>query len=179
MTASNLSEPATADLQGVGSVGEMARRESWSPDKYAVALAENIRRTDVPLDCQRERLAALAQVGAGLGLSADQAAADALAQHYVVLEALHQRFARQAFEALNQNGTRAAEVADKYLSASLKAQRAAMVCLSSLKVLRDAQRVAGAPTAADASAPTMPTPGARAGRIAESGSFPLSGQTDC
>ena len=109
--------------------------EGWDPERYAVVLAENVRRTDVPLDAQRERLAALACTGA----HADQTSADALAQHYTVLEALHHRFTREAFEALDRGGPRAPEVADRYLSASLKAQAAAMRVLSALKVLRDAQ----------------------------------------
>lgn len=173
MNGSNLNEPTTVDLQGAGSLEEMAQREMWSPERYAVVLAENIRRTDIPLDRQRERLAALAQVGGSVDQIADQAAADALAQHYVVLEALHQRFALQAFEALNTNSPKAAEIADKYLSASLKAQRAAMACLSSLKILRDAQRGVGAST------PTTPAQGALTVDMIELEPKLLSKKTDC
>ncbi len=146
MNQANLAAPATAALQGAKSWGDLATAEGWTPEDYSLALAENIRTTAVPLDVQRERLAALAQLGGGLSQTGDQAAATRLAQHFAVLEALHQRFAFEAFEALRGNGPRASEIAERYLGASLKAQRAAMSVLSALKVLRDSQAPGGAPT---------------------------------
>lgn len=155
MSSANLCEPATVSLSGAGSVDEMARREAWTPDFYTLALSENIRSTAIPIDAQRERLAALAQLGGALSQTGDQAAADALAQHYAILEALHHRFSREAFEALRGTGPRAAEIAERFLNASLKAQRAAMSVLSALKVLRDSQAPGGAPTT---STPAPATP---------------------
>lgn len=130
-----LDQVTTADLLGSASVSDMATREEWTPDLYAVVLSENIRATNVPLDRQRERLAGLAQVGAGL--VGGQASADELARHYSILDALFQRFAREAHEALKSDKPRSSEVADRYLSAALKAQRAGLSTLSALKVLRD------------------------------------------
>jgi hypothetical protein len=146
----NLKKPADAVLLGAHSVEELARLEGWSPQRYALGLSEAIRDSCVPLDAQRERLAALAAMAPGLGT--DQHSADALAQHFAVLEALWQRFAFAAHNALKDAETGKARrgqegVADRYLSAALKAQRAAMQCLSALKVLRDAQ-----------AAPTMAAP---------------------
>lgn len=102
---------------------------------YALVLSEHIRASGVPLDSQRERLAALASIGAGL--KADRATADQLAQHYVILNSLWQRFTRESFEALGQPGPKASEIAERYLGAALRAQRAAMGCLSALTVLRE------------------------------------------
>jgi hypothetical protein len=47
------------------------------------------------------------------------------------------RFAREAHEALKSDKPRASEIADRYLTAALKAQRAALTTLSALKMLRD------------------------------------------
>ena len=112
----------------------MAESEGWTPDSYAITLAGHIRNSGVPLQAQQQRLQALARVGAG----ADSAAAEALCQHWAVLDALHQRFAMEAFKALDGGGRNAGAEADRFLSASLRAQRAAMGVLSALKVLRDA-----------------------------------------
>ena len=129
-TPAALDAPATATLQGARTWGDLATAEGWSPEEYVLALAENIRSTATPLDAQRERLSALAQVGGGLIQTGDQATANVLAQHFAVLEALYQRFAREAFEALQGSGPRASEIAERYLGASLKAQRAAMAVLN-------------------------------------------------
>ena len=141
-----LNAPATAALQGARSWGDLATAEGWSPEDYALVLAENIRKTGVSLDSQRERLVALARLGGDLPQSGDHAAADALAQHFAVLDALQHRFAGEALLALQGNGPRASEIADRFLNASLKAQRAAMAVLSALKVLRDSQAPGGTPT---------------------------------
>lgn len=138
MEQAELSRPAEVNLQGAQSVAGMAEREGWTPDSYALTLAGHIRNSGVPLQAQTERLQALAQVGGSLAVGADSATAAALSQHYAVLEALHQRFAHEALKALDAGGRNAPEVADRFLSASLRAQRAAMGVLSALKVLRDA-----------------------------------------
>ena len=137
-----LDQPAAVDLTGCTSIAATAGRESWDPDRYAISLAENIRNSGVLLDSQRERLAALA----GAGAAAGQASADELARHYSILEALYHRFAHAAIEAMNSGLPRASETADRYLSASLRCQKAALACLSALKVLRDGQQPIQAPT---------------------------------
>ncbi|MDO8249103.1 MAG: hypothetical protein Q7T78_05205 [Rhodoferax sp.] len=155
MTIKNtLDQIASADLSGSASVSDMATREEWTPDFYAVVLAENIRTTKVPLDLQRERLAALAQV-VGPGLAGGQASAEELARHYAILESLFHRFAREAHEALRSDKPRASEIADRYLTAALKAQRAALATLSALKVLRDSASTPTTPAAQPAPAPTL------------------------
>ena len=156
-----LDQPATADLTRCNSVASMAAAESpaessaesWDPDRYAIALGENIRSSGVPLDLQRERLAALA----GVGASAGQASADELARHFSILEALYHRFARAAVEALDSGLPRASETAEKYLSAGLKAQRAAAACLSSLLVLRQQSAPTTAAPVAVAAPATLAT----------------------
>ncbi len=144
----HLGVPATVDLTGSDTIADMAAREAWSPDLYAVVLAENIRETTVPLDTQRERLAALAQVGAVL--RGDAPAAEELARHALILGALFERFALvSAGLSTEGGGARQSVASERYLNAALKAQRACMATLSTLKVLRDS-----------AAAPTTPAPGA-------------------
>ena len=132
-----LNEVAAVDLIGCASVADMAAAEGWTAETYALVLSEHIRDSRVPLDKARERLQALAQVGAGLGaLQGDQAAADTVTLHTILLESLWQRFARLAHETADgtKNGSM---VSERYLNAALKAQRGAMACLSALKAIRD------------------------------------------
>lgn len=138
MSDIDLEKPATVDLTGSASIADMAQAEKWDPDRYSVALSENIRNSGMSLDMQRERLTSLAQVGAGL--AGDQATAVEIARHWLTLDALYQRFSRAAVEAMGSDRPRASEIADRYLNAALKAQRAAMACLSALKVLREGHR---------------------------------------
>jgi hypothetical protein len=151
IAAALMGKPATADLTGCGTVADMAAREGWTPDTYALTLSESIRDSRVPLDVSRERLQALAQVGAGL--AGDQAAADELARHYSVLEAIWHRFARTAHEISAGDPARGSVHSERYLNAALKAQRAAMSCLSALKVLRDGNQPPTTSTAAHESIP--------------------------
>ena len=130
----SLDRIATADLTGCQTVAEIAEREGWQDaDGWALRLASHITNSDVPLDRSRERLAALCTVGA----QADQATADMLGQNAIILEALFHRFSRAAHEIGATDHARNSVHAERYLSAALKAQRAAMATLSALKVLRD------------------------------------------
>lgn len=61
-------------------------------DEYVIALADHLRVNKLPMSNQRERLQALAGVGAG----ADLASAETLAQHQLILEALFQRFSAES-----------------------------------------------------------------------------------
>jgi hypothetical protein len=148
----SLQSPANANLQGTKTVAEIGEREGWSPDRYAIALSENIRDSRVGLDAQRERIIALCSVASGL--AGDQASAQELSRHFSILEALFHRFSRQAHEALKDDRPRASEVADRFLGAALKAQRAAMATLSALKVLRDEHRAPSASSPASATTPS-------------------------
>ena len=129
----DLTAPATVDLTGTSNVQVMAAAEGWTAESYAWALAETIRSTEVPLDRSRERLAALATAGA----CADRAAASELALHYQLLEALFHRFSLEASRTLDRPSPGSADRAHTLLSAGLKAQRAALACLSAMRVLRD------------------------------------------
>lgn len=146
-----MSEPAS-DLSGVGSVAELAAREGYEVEEYTIRLATHLRTNEAPLSAQRERL----QVLAGLGAGADRAAADTLAQHHQILEALFQRFSVEAVRWAAKAGEgRASEVSERFLGAALRAQAAAVKCLSSLKALRDtptapATSASGPTAAADA-----------------------------
>ena len=130
-----LNEVAAVDLAGSTSIEEMARREGWGHDLSAYAMAEGIRSSGTSLDVFRERLAALAQVGAGL--AGDQASAVEIGRHWAILDALFMRMSRAAVEAMASDNPRASVVAERYLNAALRVQKSAMACLSALKVLND------------------------------------------
>lgn len=132
----SLRTPAHVSLAGSRSVADMATMEGWDPEKYALVLASTIRNWEVPLQVQTERLAALAGIGGALSPRADEAAATVLSQHLAVIEALHQRFAHQAFISLSSGGNKSVETASRALDASIKAQRACLAILSALRVLR-------------------------------------------
>ena len=138
-----LDQIATADLTGCASIEAMAAAEAWDPAGYALALADHIRDSNVPLDRQRERLTCLAQLGHG----ADRAAADELSSMFAILESLFHRFARTAHEISINDQDRNSVHAERYLSAALKAQRAAMATLSALKVIRDGAGIPSTPAA--------------------------------
>lgn len=151
MAADLLGQIATVNLTGSASIEAMAEAEGvHCPDSYAVALSEHIRDSQVPFDSQRERMKALAQVGAGL--AGDRASADELARHFSVLEALFHRFARAAHEVSAKDPIRGSGPAVAYLGAAMKAQRAALATLSALKVLRDGNQAAPLTTSAPAPA---------------------------
>lgn len=132
-----LDQVATADLTKATTVQQMAEAEGWTADLYAVALGERIRTTREPLDIQRERLAALAQLG---GLAGDEAAAAELARHAVLLSAIFQRLIHTAAELEGRDPIRNAKAVEAYLHSGLKAQRAAVLTLGALKTIRDTQR---------------------------------------
>ena len=132
-----LNQVATADLTAAATVQQMAEAEGWTADTYCLALAEKVRLTCEPLDAQRERLAQLAAIGG----TADQAAAEELARHEVLLSAIFQRFIRTAAELAAADPVRNAKAVEAYMHSGLKAQRACLLTLSALKSLRDAQAV--------------------------------------
>lgn len=160
MKQQNLKSPASVDLSGASSPSEMAKLEGWSTEDYAIGLADAIRLNRVPLSNQVERLQTLAKAGA----AADRAAADTLAQHHQVLEALFSRFAVESVQWLDSGKPGASRISERYLSAAIKAQAAAVRVLSALKALRDAPSPAlGTPTTAAVQAEVAPAPAAEAG----------------
>lgn len=128
----DLSQIAAADLTGCSTVSQIAEREGWQDaNGWALRLSTHITNSDIPLDTQRERLAALCAVGA----LADQATAEALTQHAIVLESLFYHMARTAHNlSVNDQAVRYSVHAERFLNASLKAQRAALACMSAVKV---------------------------------------------
>ncbi len=143
MDQQKLSEPATDEIQGAGSVAEMAAAEGFEAAGYVIGLADFIRCNKTPLANQRDRLKALAEAGA-LG---DLASADALSQHFVLLESLMQRFSYESTKWATSGDKRGPEYAERLLSAAVRAHAAAARCLSALHVLRNAPSGSGAPTA--------------------------------
>ena len=146
---SDYMQPAAVDLVASESIDDMAQREGMDPETYALALSETIRSTLIPLDVQRERLAALVSVGH----RADTATARQIAQHLEVTDALFHRFSHSAVEAIERGGPKAAETSEAFLRGALRAQRASMACLSALATLR--QGAPGDRATAPASAPAI------------------------
>jgi hypothetical protein len=136
-----LKYPATENLGEVEQVADMARLEHFDPDRYAISLAHHIRNEGVQMDVQRERLAALARVGGGLGGAS--ASAQELARHFVILNALFDRLSMETVKAASLPGGRGADAADRLLNAAVKAQRASVAVLSALKVLREEASTGG------------------------------------
>ena len=128
----DLLQPAASNFEGVVSVDDMAEREGMDPETYALALSETIRSTLIPLDVQRERLAALVSIGH----RADTATARQIAQHLEVTDALFHRFSHSAVEAIERGGPNSASSAEAFLRGALRAQRASLACLSALTRLR-------------------------------------------
>lgn len=133
MEKSNLNSPSVVSLVGAGSMAQMSALEGWDSESYCLALADSIRHSSVSLDCQRERLVCLA----AMGETADSAAGAALAQHFQIAEALYLRFAAETVAALNRGGPNASVIAERYNNAAVRAQKAALGCLSALKAIRD------------------------------------------
>ena len=150
MKQKSLESPTAADLSGARSLAEAARMEGHSPADYAIKLADAIRMRKQPLSNQRERLQALARAGGG----ADRATADTLAQHHQVLEALFTRFAIEAAHWLESDKPNASVISERFLSAAIKAQVAAVRVLSALRTIREAP--SPSPREGELGAPTRP-----------------------
>ena len=116
--------------------------DDWDPAVYGVALARRLLHPDVRLTDYADRLAELTQQVDKV--AADKATAAELFTHYMYLDALAQRFALAAVEALEGGRASAASNAAVLASSAVRAQRAAMATLSALKAVRDCQ-----PTAPD------------------------------
>ena len=135
MTDSKFNAPATADLQGARSISELAERESYtSAADYSAQFAQALCNSG-PLDLMRERFTAL--TSAAGHLEPDKAAASEVGQHYLILEALFRKLVIQSAAAVGAGGRGSSEAGERLLNGAFKAQRAAMACLSALKVLRD------------------------------------------
>lgn len=143
MSETTFNVPATADFQGVRNMRDIAEREGFtSSSDYAVQFAQALC-SGGPLDVMRERFVALTSASGNLhhDHDPDKAAAAEIAQHFLILEALFRKLIIQSVAATEFGGRGSSEAGERLLNGAFKAQRAAMACLSALKVLRD-----GAPT---------------------------------
>lgn len=116
---------------------EQAPCGDWASPSYGVALARRLLHPDVRLTDYADRLAELTQQVDKV--AADRATAAELFNHYMYLDALAQRFALAAVEALEGGRASAASNAAALAGSAVRAQRAAMSVLSALKAVRDGQ----------------------------------------
>ena len=124
----NQRQPPPADLAA------LALDEGFSSaNEYTIALSACLLDQSLPLQVQTARLQALA----GSGPAADQAAADELARHVLLLSAMTERFGHEAVAAAARGGSNAYRAVDAYVTAAGKSHRAVLASLSALKVLRD------------------------------------------
>jgi hypothetical protein len=167
MSETTFNAPATADFQGVRSISETAEREGFADaTDYSARFAQALCRSG-SLDLMRERFNALTSVACQL--DPDKAAADEIGHHYMILEALFRKLVIQSVAATEFGGRGSSEAGERLLNGAFKAQRAAMACLSALKVLRDAA-ASKPPTTPAARAPVHASSGA--------GSSALSGPNE-
>lgn len=135
MNQATFDTPAEADLAGARNIAEIAKREGFSSSTdWAAQFAQALCKGD-SLDVMRERFAAL--VGTAGRLDPDSAAADEIGRHYLILEALFKKLVIQSVAVAGSGERGSSEAAERLLNGAFKAQRAAMACLSSLKVLRE------------------------------------------
>lgn len=133
--AGDLEQPARVSLSASASIEEMASREGWTPDLYAVALAHQIRGDNgQPMGAQVERLQALATMGAG----AASASAQELARHVAILGALFERNAILASRVQDPMSRRGAEAVERLTRTAIGCQKAATAVLGALHTLRQA-----------------------------------------
>jgi hypothetical protein len=161
MSETTFNTPATADFQGVRNMRDVAEREGYTDTSgYAIQFAQALCRGD-SLDVMRERLIAL--TSAAGHLDPDKAAADEIGQNYLILQALFRKLLIQSVASTESGGRGSSEAGERLLNGAFKAQRAAMACLSALKVLRDA-----APTTPVASSPLPVSSGSGSPNLSES-----------
>lgn len=152
MTDSKFNAPATADFQGVRSISETAELEGFADaTDYSARFAKALCSSG-SLDLMRERFIALTSVAGHL--DPDKAAADEIGHHYMILEALFRKLIIQSVAATEFGGRGSSEAGERLLNGAFKAQRAAMACLSALKVLREAD-ASKPPTTSTAKALTL------------------------
>lgn len=136
MSETTFDAPATADFQGVRNMRDIAEREGFtSSSDYAARFAQALCNSG-SLDLMRERFIAL--TSAAGHLDPDKAAAAEIGQHYMLLEALFRKLIIQGVAAADSGGRGSSEAGERLLNGAFKAHKAAMSCLSALKVLRDA-----------------------------------------
>lgn len=124
-------------LDSITPAAQAAAPGGWTSTTYGVALARRLLHPDVRLTDYADRLAELTQQVDKI--AADKATASELLVHYMYLDALAQRFALAAVEALERGRASASSNASALASSAVRSQRAAMAVLSALKSIRDSQ----------------------------------------
>jgi hypothetical protein len=153
MSETTFNTPATADFQGVRSISDIAEREGFTDTSdYAMRFAQALCCGD-SLDVMRERLIAL--TSAAGHVDPDKATASELGGNYLILQALFHKLIIQSVAATESGGRGSSEAGERLLNGAFKAQRAAMACLSALKVLRDAAPTTPAADGTELSAPRV------------------------
>ena len=156
MTDSIFKAPAAVDLQDARDITEIAQREGFaSSTEWAAQFAQALCGGE-SLDVMRERFTAL--VSAAGRISPDNAAAEEIGRHYLILESLFKKLIIQSVEVAASSQRGSSEAAERLLNGAFKAQRAAMACLSALKTLRDTSPPA--PTTSVTEAPESSLSGA-------------------
>ena len=97
-----------------------------SADEYTIALSACLLDQSLPLQAQTARLQALA----GTGPAADQAAAEELARHVLLLSAMTERFSHEAVAAAARGGPNAYRAVDAFVTAAGKSHRAVLASLA-------------------------------------------------
>lgn len=145
----DFSRPATQELAGAASIGELAYLEGASPADYALRFADALCNGE-PLSAQRAGFAALVDIGGRL--DPDTVAAEEVGKHFLILDGLFKRLLIDVRPLLTSSNRGASEAAERLLNVAFKAQRASLSCLSALKVLRDSK------TSTTPAAPGRPGP---------------------
>lgn len=158
--AGDLEQPARVSLSASASIEEMASREGWTPDLYAVALAHQVRGDNgQPMGAQVERLQALATIGAG----AASASAQELARHVAILSALFERNAILSARVEDPTSRRGAEAVERLTSTAIRCQRAATAALGALHTLRQGEAPTTSRTAPEPAPAALPGSGEQPG----------------
>ena len=151
MSETTFNAPATADFKDVRNMCDIAEREGvTNSSDYAAQFAQALC-SGGPLDVMRERFVALTSVADHL--APDKAAAEEIGQHYMILEALFRKLIIQGVAATELGGRGSSEAGERLLNGAFKAHKAAMSCLSALKVLRDAAPTTSASRVLELNAP--------------------------
>lgn len=159
MTHSIFNAPAAVDLQDATDLTDIAKREGFlSSTDWAAQFAQALCRGD-SLDVMRERFTALVTVAGRI--SPDSAAAEEIGRHYLILDALYKKLIIQSMKVAGSGQRGSSEAAERLLNGAFKSQRAAIACLSALRVLRDT---------APSSPPTTSATGAAESEAVSSGS---------
>lgn len=127
-----LLKPPAVDLAPADNLQGLAALEGLPLDSYVCQLADVIAPTENCLDVQVDRFRALASL-ARCG-KAEARTASELAGHYIITNALFERWSHAAFAQHEAGRPKGTEI---YSKLAIQASGASLAILSALKVLRD------------------------------------------